>query len=70
MPLALDHMRFKCIITFRTSRSQDISTWKAEAHGPDYVTVAADMIEQLRKRQRRRLTIVGVLVHDREAAQR
>ena len=61
-------MRFKCIITFRSSRNKEISTWKAETRGPDHITVAADMIAQLRKRQQRRLTIVGVLVHNRDAA--
>jgi len=60
-------MRFKCVITFKSSRNQEISTWNAEARGPDHITVAADMIARLRKRQRRRLTIVGVLVHNRDA---
>lgn len=66
--LYTEPMRFRCIITFRTSRSQYVSTWKTEAQGPDHMTVAAEMIAELRKRQRRRLTIIGVLVHDRDAA--
>ena len=61
-------MRFNCIITFRSARSKVISTWKTEARGPDHSTVAADMIAQLKKRQRRPLTIVGVMIYDRDAA--
>ena len=61
-------MRFNCIITFRNSRNKEISNWKTEARGADHLTVAEDMIARLRKRQRRRVTIVGVMVYDRDAA--
>jgi hypothetical protein len=61
-------MRFKCIITYRSSRRSGVSSWKGEARGSDHVAIAADMIAQLRKRQRRPITIIGVLVHDRDAA--
>lgn len=55
-------MRLNCIITYRSERSKTISTWKTEAHGPDHGSVAADVIARLKKRQRRPLTIVGVMV--------
>lgn len=61
--------RFQCIITFRTSRSLEISTWKSEARGEDHLAVAADKIAQLRKRQRRPLKIVGVMVYERDAGE-
>ena len=61
-------MNAQCIITYQSSRSSKISTWKASARGPDHVAIAANMIEKLRRRQRRRVTIIGVLVHDRDAA--
>ncbi len=60
--------RFQCIITYRTSRSQEVSSWKSLGRGEDHIAVAADMIARLRRRQRRRLTIIGVMVHDRDAA--
>jgi CO dehydrogenase/acetyl-CoA synthase epsilon subunit len=60
-------MRFNCVITFRSARSTTISTWKSKVQGKDHSTVAADMIAQLRKRQRRPLVIVGVTVYDRDA---
>jgi hypothetical protein len=61
-------MKAQCIITYQSSRSSKISTWKANARGADHVAIAAHMIERLRKRQRRRVTIIGVLVHDKDAA--
>jgi hypothetical protein len=41
---------------------------EASGQGADHVAIAASMIERLRKRQRRRLTIIGVMVHDKDAA--
>jgi hypothetical protein len=61
--------RFQCIITYRTARSQAVSSWKSEGRGEDHVAVAAEMIARLRKRQRRALKIVGVMVHERNAAE-
>jgi hypothetical protein len=61
-------MRFKCIITFKTSRSRAVSSWRAKGHGEDHLSFAAEKISQLRKRQRRQVTIVGVMVHNPEAA--
>jgi CO dehydrogenase/acetyl-CoA synthase epsilon subunit len=60
-------MRFNCIITFRSTRSNTISNWKSKVQGTDHSSVAAYMIAQLRKRQRRPLVIVGVTVYDRDA---
>jgi len=61
-------MKAQCIITYQSSRGSKISTWKASTQGADHAAIAATMIERLRKRQRRRLTIIGVMVHDKEAA--
>ncbi|OGA06197.1 MAG: hypothetical protein A3D95_08850 [Betaproteobacteria bacterium RIFCSPHIGHO2_12_FULL_69_13] len=61
-------MRAQCIITYQSSRGSRISTWKARAQGADHAAIAANMIERLRRRQRRRLTIIGVMVHDKDAA--
>ena len=62
-------MRLKCIITYRTSRGSSVSSWRTEGLGTNHVSIAADMIAQLRKRQRRRVTVIGVMVHDRDAAE-
>ncbi len=61
-------MKAQCIITYQSSRSLKISTWKGNARGADHVAIAAHMIKRLRKRQRRRVTIIGVMVHDKDAA--
>jgi hypothetical protein len=61
-------MKAQCIITYQSSRSSRISTWKGNARGADHVAIAAHMIKRLRKRQRRRVTIIGVMVHDKDAA--
>ena len=61
-------MKAQCIITYQSSRGAKISTWKASAIGADHAAIAATMIERLRKRQRRKLTIIGVMVHDKDAA--
>jgi len=58
-------MRFKCVITFRTKRSQAVSIWKSQGRGRDHITFANDMIAVLRRSQKRPLRIIGVLVHDR-----
>ena len=61
-------MNAQCIITYQSSRGSKISSWKASARGTDHPSIAADMIKELRKRQKRRVTIIGVMVHDRDAA--
>lgn len=59
-------MRAQCIITFRTDRTKDLSIWKSTVQGPDHLSIASDAIEQLKKRQRRRVTVVGIMVHTKE----
>jgi len=61
-------MNAQCIITYQSSRGSKISSWKASARGTDHASIAADMIDKLRRRQKRRVTIIGVLVHDKVAA--
>ena len=61
-------MKAQCIITYQSSRASKISSWKTYAWGADHAAIAAHMIGRLRKRQRRRVTIIGVMVHDKDAA--
>ena len=61
-------MNAQCIITYQSSRGSKISTWKAIRRGNDHASIAANMIKELRRRQKRRVTIIGVLIHDRDAA--
>ena len=62
-------MHLKCIITYKTSRSREVSSWKTQGSGEDHLSFAAEAISQLRKRQRRQLTIIGVMVHDPDAVE-
>lgn len=55
-------MRFRCIVSYRTARAKSISTWRTSLRGPDIVSVTADLIAKLRRRQRRVLTVVGIYV--------
>ena len=61
-------MRFRCIVSYRTSRSKSISTWRTSAQGTDVVSVTANIIEKLKRRQRRSLTVVGIYVWLQEKA--
>lgn len=61
-------MRLKAVITYKSSRAREVSVFKTQGRAEDHVAFAADAIAQLRKRQRRQLTIVAVMVHDPDAA--
>jgi hypothetical protein len=61
-------MRLKAVITYKSSRAREVSVFKTQGRAEDHVAFAADAIAQLRKRQRRQLTIVSVMVHDPDAA--
>lgn len=56
-------MRLKAIITYKTSRSREVSIWKTQGHSEDHASFAAEAIAELKKRQRRQLTVVAVMVH-------
>lgn len=62
----LGGMKAQCIITFRTDRTKDLSIWKSVVQGADHLSIASDAIEKLRKRQRRRVTVVGIMVHTKD----
>ena len=62
------HMRLKAVITYKSSRAREVSVFKTQGRGEDHLSFAADAIAQLKKRQRRQLTIVAVMVHDPDAA--
>lgn len=55
-------MRFQCIVSYRTTRSKGISSWRTSAQGTDVSSVTANVIEKLKRRQRRALTVVGIYV--------
>ncbi len=55
-------MWFRCIVSYRSTGSKSISVWRASAQGADVVSVTADVIKKLKRRQRRPLTIVGLYV--------
>ena len=59
-------MWFRCIVSYRSTRSKGISVWRASAQGADVASVAADIIEKLKRRQRRPLTVVGIYVQRQE----
>lgn len=63
-----DEMRLKAVITYKSSRAREVSVFKTQGRAEDHVQFAADAIAQLKKRQRRQLTIVAVMVHDPDAA--
>ncbi len=59
-------MWFRCIVSYRSTRSERISVWRTSVRGTDIVSVAADTIAKLKRRQRRPLTVVGIYVHLRQ----
>jgi hypothetical protein len=59
-------VRFRCIVSYRTARSERISTWRTSVRGRDFVAVIADVIEKLKRRQHRPVTVVGMYVHLQE----
>ena len=61
-------MRFRCIVSYRTSRSKSISTWRTSIQGPDLVSVTANIIAELKRRQRRRVTVVGIYLRLQNAS--
>ncbi len=61
-------MRFRSIVSYRSTGSKSISTWRTSVQGTDFVSVTADVIKQLKRRQRRPLTIMGIYVQLQEQA--
>ena len=61
-------MRFQCIVSYRSSGSKSVSNWRTIARGKDIPSVTADVIEKLKRRQRRPLTVLGVYVRLQEKA--
>lgn len=60
-------MQYQCIVSYRTARSKTISIWRTSLRGADLLTVASAAITNLKKRQRQRLTVLGIYVRVREA---
>jgi hypothetical protein len=61
-------MRAKCIITFKSSRNSAVSSWNTILRGKDHLSIAKDAIDALKRRQRRKVNIIGLMVYDRDAA--
>jgi len=61
-------MRFQSIVSYRSTGSKSISTWRTSVQGTDFVSVTADVIQQLKRRQRRPLTVMGIYVQLQERA--
>jgi hypothetical protein len=53
-------MQFKCILSYRTSRSKSISNWHTTSSGSDIAAGVANAIAKLRNRQRRALVVTGI----------
>ena len=59
-------MRFRCIVSYRTSRSKSILMWRTTTQGKDIGSVVADIIAKLRRRQRRAVSVTGMYVQLQE----
>ena len=55
-------MQFRCIVSYRSTRSKSISAWRTSVRGTDVPSVAANVIAKLKRRQRHPLTVVGIYV--------
>lgn len=63
-------MRFRCIVSYRTSRSKGLSTWRTYARGSDLVGAVADAVMKLKRRMRRQVTVVGMYVQEQAGGNR
>ena len=59
-------MRFQCILSYRTPRSNGVSVWRTSIRGKDPVSVTAKLLAELMRRQRRPVTFVGMYLHVKE----
>lgn len=60
-------MRFRCIVSYRTSRAKSVSTWRTSIQGEDVVAATSKLTEALRRRQRRPVTVIGMYLHAHDA---
>ena len=60
-------MRFRCIVSYRSTRSKSVSTWRTNIQGKDITLATLKLVEQLKRRQRRPVTIVGMYLHAHDA---
>jgi len=56
-------MRFRCIVSYRSTRSKSISTWRTSIQGKDISSATMKLVEALKRRQRRPVTVVGMYLH-------
>ena len=61
-------MRFRCIVSYRTARSKSISTWHTTVHGKDISLATAKLVQMLKRRQRRPVTVLGMYLQVRETS--
>lgn len=56
-------MRFRCIVSYRSTRSKSVSTWRTSVQGKDIALATLKLVELLKRRQRRPVTVVGMYLH-------
>ena len=61
-------MRFRFIVSYRTARSKTVSTWRNSVQSRDLVSATANIVANLKRRQRRPLTVIGIYVQLQEAS--
>lgn len=59
------HMRYHCIVSYRTNRTKSVNIWRTHAHGTDIPTVTANIISQLKRRQRRTVDVLGMYIRQK-----
>jgi hypothetical protein len=59
-------MRFRCIVSYRTSRSKGVSTWRTSIQAADLVAATAKIVADLARRQKRRIEVVGMYLQVQE----
>lgn len=59
-------MRYRCIVSYRTSRSKIDSTWRTTIQADDFLAVTTKIVSQLERRHRRKVTVVGLYLQVEE----
>jgi CO dehydrogenase/acetyl-CoA synthase epsilon subunit len=57
-------MRFRCIVSYRSTRSKSVSTWRTNVQAEDITVATTRLVEKLKRRQRRPITVVGMYMHE------
>jgi hypothetical protein len=60
-------MRFQYVVSYRTSRSKGVSVRRASIQSKDFASVTGDIISELKRSQRRNVTVIGMYLQVKEA---